>query len=121
MREVPGDNANHHFFDRYTVPHAAVGMVFEASRIPAWLAVGSHVVFEATENSIKDAVHAVWPDASPDAWENHVGDVASFTAGFCASRLLRGAPAGRAALTGFVALAAGVWMWNLSRPTERTR
>lgn len=88
-------------------------MLFEASRVPAWLAVGSHVVFEATENSIKEAIEPIWPDTAPDAWQNHVGDVLSFTAGYYSARTLKRTPAGRAALAGLAGAAAAVWMWNL--------
>lgn len=92
-----------------------MGMVFEASRLPAWLSIGSHVAFEAVEDGLKEVIEPIWPDARPDSWENHLGDIASFTAGFYAARAVRGSVAGNAVLTGFVALAAGVWMWNLTR------
>ena len=107
------DDANHQWIDRYSIPHAALGMVFEASRIPAWLAIGSHVGFELVEDKVKEVIEPIWPDTRPDSWENHVGDVASFTAGFYTSQALRATEAGRMFLTGFVALAGGVWMWNL--------
>ena len=94
--------------------HAAVGAVFEASGAPAWLAIGTHVAFEAMENSIKESMSELWPDARPDALANHLGDVASFTAGYYSSRALRKTEAGKAALSGFVGLAAFVWMWSLT-------
>lgn len=106
-------DANHQFFDRYSIPHLAVGMVFEASRAPAWLAIGSHVLFEMSENAIKDVIEPVWPDTRPDGLENQVGDVVSFTAGYYAARALEQSEHGKVLLTGFVAAAAGVWMWNL--------
>ncbi len=88
-------------------------MVFQASGAPPWLAIGSHVVFEFVEDGIKEAVQPIWPDTTPDAWENHVGDVASFTGGYYAATALRHSDSGKALLTGFVAVAAGIWMWNL--------
>lgn len=101
------------YFDRYSFAHFAVGALFEASRIPAPVAIGSHIVFEAAEDGIKRGVERIWPDASPDTLMNHVGDVVSFTAGFYATRYLKHSNAGMAFISGFVAAAAGIWMWNL--------
>lgn len=107
------DNRNHQYFDRYSFVHAAVGAVFEASRVPDGLAIGSHVAFEAVENSVKDSSKSMWPDTRHDAIENSIGDVASFTAGYYATRALKTSDIGRGIVTGFVAAAAGVWIWNL--------
>jgi len=104
---------NTQWVDRYSLSHAAMGVLFEASRIPPWLAIGSHVAFEAIEDGLKRRVSRVWPDARPDGWQNHVGDVIVFTAGYYGARALRGTPGGDAGLMAFVALAAGVWTWNL--------
>lgn len=90
-------------------------MVFEASRVPAWLSIGSHVAFEAVEDGIKRAIEPIWPDSRPDGWENHVGDVVSFTGGYYLSQALRQDAVGKALLSGFVAAAAGIWMWNLTQ------
>lgn len=107
------DDRNHQFFDRYSLVHMAMGATFEASRVPAPLAIGSHVVFEALENPIKETVASIWPDARPDAIENQVGDVASFTVGYYVARWLKGSEQGKLAVAGFVGIAAALWVFNL--------
>lgn len=107
--EMPG------FFDRYSVGHAALGMVFEASRIPAPIAVGSHVLFELVEDDIKKAIEPLFPDTRPESLENHTGDVVAFTAGYYATRYLRGSVDAEVVLSAFVGLGAAIWMWSLLR------
>jgi hypothetical protein len=107
--EMPG------FFDRYSIGHAALGMVFEASRIPAPIAIGSHVVFEMIEDDAKKLVKPLFPDTRPESLENHTGDVVAFTAGYYATRALRGSIGNEIMLSAFVALGAGIWMWALMR------
>lgn len=107
------DDKNYQFFDRYSLVHGAVGAVFQASKVPPLLAMGSHVVFELGEDAIKSKVKNIWPDSRPDAIQNHVGDIVSFNAGYVAAHALSKSNAGKMALTGFVMVAAGVWIWNL--------
>lgn len=104
---------NTNFFDRYSVIHAAWGMAFEASRVPDVWALGSHVAFEAAENSIKRAAKDIWPDSQPDALQNQVGDVVSFAAGYYAARALKKSLTGQALMTGLVAAGAAIWMVNI--------
>jgi hypothetical protein len=107
------DDKNYQFFDRYSIVHFAWGCVFEASKIPDAVAIGSHVIFEASENSLKDAFKPVWPDSRHDAIENQIGDVVSFSAGYYITRALKESPAGKALLVGFVGSAAALWMLNV--------
>jgi hypothetical protein len=107
------DDTNTQWFDRYSFVHLAWGAVFEASRVPDALALGSHVAFEAIENSLKDASKRMWPDSRHDSIQNSVGDVASFAAGYYATRALKDSDVGRGVVTGFVAAAAAVWIWNV--------
>jgi hypothetical protein len=100
-------------FDRYSVPHAAVGAVFAASGIPALWAIGSHVLFEAAEDKIKEATTSLWPAATPDTMINHVGDLVSFSGGYFLTEGVRQRPGGRELVTALVALGAGIWAWNL--------
>lgn len=100
-------------FDRFSVVHAAMGSLFELSGVPKGWALGSHVAFEASENQLKRSMARIWPDASPDSMANHVGDFASFTAGYFAARRLRSSPGGQLAVTVLVAAGAGVWAWAL--------
>ncbi len=106
-------DSNRQFLDRYSIAHAAVGAMFEVSRVSAPLAIGSHVGFELVEDDIKRGARDIWPDSRPDSWENHLGDVGSFTAGYYGARALKRSEAGRWVITGFVAFAAGLWCWNL--------
>lgn len=107
--EMPG------FFDRYSVGHAALGMVFEASRIPATIAVGSHVLFELVEDDVKKLVRPLFPDTRPESLENHTGDVVAFVAGYYGTRALRGQLESELVLSAFVGLGAAIWMWSLLR------
>lgn len=107
------NSANRHYFDRYSLVHAAWGAVAEASRIPAPAAIGAQVVFEALENPIKEVIKPIWPDSRPDAIQNQVGDVASFTGGYYAARALTKSDAGKVVVAGVVALGAATWVWNL--------
>ena len=61
------EDANRHFFDRYSIPHAAMGAMFEAAGVPPAIAIGSHIAFELVENSLKKATKPIWPDSRPDA------------------------------------------------------
>ena len=105
-----------HFFDRYSVVHAAVGAMLEVAGVPPALSLASHVVFEALENSLKEGVlKTVWPDIRPDGWQNHVGDMTSYTSGLLAARAIKETEGGKAALTGLAGVAGAIWMWNLAQ------
>jgi hypothetical protein len=104
---------NIQWFDRYSLVHFAWGAVFEASRIPDAVAIGSHVIFEAGENSLKEAFRPVWPDSRPDAIQNQIGDIVSFSSGYYLTRAIKESPAGKALLVGFVGTAAALWMYNV--------
>jgi len=93
--------------------HAAVGSLFELSAVPAPLAIGLQVAFEAVENHIKPPTALAWPDARPDGWQNQVGDVASFIAGYYGARAIKSDEVGRFALTALVATAGAIWTYNL--------
>ena len=101
------------FFDRYSVGHAALGMVFEASRIPAPIAIGSHVLFELVEDDAKKLLKPLFPDTRPESLENHTGDVVAFTGGYYVTRALRGEVELELVLSAFVGLGAAIWMWSL--------
>jgi hypothetical protein len=111
---MPRADANTQWFDRYSLVHAALGATFEVSRIPDSWAIGSQVAFEAVENRIKDAFSDMWPDSRHDAIQNHIGDVASFVAGYYGARALRSSVAGVALITGFVGASAALWIWQLA-------
>lgn len=107
------NDQNYHYFDRYSLVHGALAVVLQASKVPAVPAMLGHVAFEMVEDGVKRKVKSIWPDSRPDAIQNHVGDIVSFNAGYVASHALSKSPPGKVALTGFVMLAAGVWIWNL--------
>ena len=104
-----------HFFDRYSVVHAAVGATLEVAGLPPWLSLASHAAFEAIENTLKEGVlKPVWPDIRPDGWQNHVGDMTSYAGGLLAAKALKETEGGKAVLTGLAATAGAIWMWNLA-------
>lgn len=108
------------FLDRYSVVHAAVGAAFDVAGVSAPVAIASHVAFEAVEDGLKVATRSIWPDARPDGWKNHAGDVASFTAGYGAARCARRSDAGRVALVGLGTTAALIWIGSLIHEREWT-
>jgi hypothetical protein len=108
------------FFDRFSIVHAAWGAVAELSNIPAPIAIGAQVAFELVENDIKRALSNLWPDARPDAWQNSVGDVATFIAGYYGARTLKDREGGATALAVLVAAAGAIWTYNLA-PRTRNR
>lgn len=108
------------YFDRFSLAHFAVGALFQTARVPAPLAIGSHVVFEAVENPLKELSEPIWPEAEPDSMENHVGDLVSFSAGYYATRALSyHGDAGRVVTAAVGAAAAAMWFWELTSPTRQ--
>ena len=107
--------ANERLFDRFSFVHAAWGAAFELSGIPAPLALGAQIAFEAVENPLKRAYAPLFPDDAPDAWQNQIGDIASFAVGFYLSRLFKGAPGGRAAVVALGAVSGAIWLDRLSQ------
>lgn len=110
---------NQNYFDRFSLVHAAVGAVAELSKIPAPLALGGQVAFEVVENDLKRSVKHIWPDDTPDGFENQAGDILSFALGYYGARLIKDAPAGVVILTGLAALAGGIWVHSLTQTHER--
>ena len=105
---------NEKFFDRFSVVHAATGAVFELIGISAPIALGAQVAFELVENDLKLAFSPVFPDDSPDAWQNHVGDVVAFMGGYYAAQAVKASPEGRLALLALGAAAGAIWIGNLN-------
>ena len=106
--------SNSLFFDRFSIVHAGVGAVAELAAIPAPVALGGQVAFELVENDVKRWYGRFFPEDTPDAWQNQVGDVASFAAGYYGARTIKGDPTGRLVLIGLAALAAGIWARDLT-------
>ena len=80
--------------DQYSLLHAAVGVVAYFWKIPLWIGVVIHAVFEWAENTewgvrflntyiIQPGLFA-WPGGKyePDAIINQIGDVATFGVGW---------------------------------------
>ena len=111
---------NESFFDRFSVPHAAGGALFQLSGFSAPVAFAAQVGFELVENDLKRTFNPLFPDDSPDAWQNHVGDVVAWMGGYYFAQAVRNDAVGRAALIGLGAVAAAIWFDNLtSRPPKR--
>jgi hypothetical protein len=101
-------------FDEFTVVHAGLGAAMGASGVPPWLAIGSHVLYEALEDDVwKPMVEEYWPDAGPDSLRNHLGDLAGFTAGYYGARRYRTSAAGQVAIASLVGLAAALWIYDV--------
>lgn len=109
---MPGA-ANHLYFDRFSVVHAAVGALAALSRIPAPVVIGGSIAFEAVEDGMKERVRHIWPDPRPDGIENKIGDVASVAAGYYATRAFAGSPAGAIAVVLLAAAGAAIWTGSL--------
>ena len=111
---------NESFFDRFSVPHAAAGAVMQLSGFSAPIALGAQVGFELVENDLKLAFSPMFPDDSPDGWQNHVGDVIAFMGGYYLAQATRNDSVGRVGLAALGAVAAVIWFNNLtSRPPKR--
>ena len=106
---------NESFFDRFSLAHAATGAVFQLSGFSAPIALGAQVGFELVENDLKLAFSPMFPDDSPDGWQNHVGDVISFMGGYYLAQATRNDPVGRVGLVALGAIAAAVWFDNLTK------
>lgn len=111
---------NASFFDRFSLVHAAWGAVFELSGIPAPLAIGAQVGFEIVENGLKRAYSPIFPDDTPDGWQNQVGDTVSFAAGYYLSRMTKGSTGGHFALLALGAVSGAVWLDRLAQKPALT-
>lgn len=106
--------SNRDFFDRYSVVHAALGALARVSRVPALPAVGGAVAFELLENPLKRATGHVWPDSTPDGWQNQAGDVGAFVAGYYGAQAAEGQQAGRLLVTALGVAGAAVWFLSMT-------
>lgn len=101
---------NEQFFDAFSLAHVTWGAIFELAGVPAPLAIGSSVAFELAENPMKRAWPSAFADDTPDAWQNSVGDVASFAAGYALSAAAKKSDAGRFALVTLGAITGALWL-----------
>lgn len=69
-------------FDVYSLAHAGLGAAMAALGVSPAVALGSQVIWEMTEDRVKEGLPEVFPDARKDAFANHAGDLASFAAGY---------------------------------------
>jgi len=61
--------------DRYSIGHYAVGVLMGLGRFPWWLALGLSIGWELVEDGLKSNLPAVFPDARPEALNNHFTDI----------------------------------------------
>lgn len=66
---------NHKAVDRFTVAHAAAGILLGLGRVGPGYAVALAVGWELVENPLKDAFPDVFPHPSHDSFANAAGDV----------------------------------------------
>lgn len=110
--------------DRFSVVHAGLGAAMAAWGFSPQFSIGSHVAFEVLEDKyFKPLVHDYWPQPYPDSIQNHVGDVAFFTAGYFATKKLEQSESGQAAVAAFIGLAAALWIADVMKTpaVERER
>lgn len=108
-------------FDSYSIVHAAIGSLFALGDFRPIVAIGSHVAFEALEDELKRQTKSVWPDSRSDGIANHLGDIASFSAGYFGARKLIQANQGKKLVALFILLGAGVWTYNVTVGDSRFR
>lgn len=76
--------------DRWTVGHAAVGVVYGgATSWPWWVALAAGVAWEVVENPLKDTYPWLFPDVKHDRTPNAIADTAAVMVGFWVGRRLR--------------------------------
>ena len=105
---------NTRFVDRFSLVHATWGAVAELSGVPAPVGFAAAVGFELVENRLKRAYSGFFPDDAPDGWQNQVGDVAAFGAGYYLARALKKTDGGKAAIILLGALAGAIWLDRLA-------
>lgn len=97
--------------DKFSLVHAGVGAAMAAWGFSPQFAIGSHVVFELLEdNYIKPLIKDYWPQPDPDSVQNHVADVAFFTAGYYGAKKLERTEGGQTAVAGLVGVSAMMWI-----------
>ncbi len=82
----PGE-INGSAFDRFTVGHAAVGVILGLVRVPWWVALGTAVGWEIIERPLKRHVPQMFPHATQDSLPNALVDVAAMVLGWGAMSL----------------------------------
>ncbi len=78
-RYRPGEQP---LLDRYSVAHAAAGVVYGAVGLPWWWALGAGVFWELVENPLKDRFPEVFPDSCHDTLGNAAGDLLAVMVGY---------------------------------------
>jgi hypothetical protein len=88
--EINGDGV-----DRFTIGHAAFGVLMGLGRVPLWAAVAVAVGWELIENPLKDRFPEAFPHASHDTFENASMDAIAMVAGWGAVQFLPPEPGSR--------------------------
>jgi hypothetical protein len=78
---LPGE-INYEPIDRYTVPHAAAGVVLGAARLPLWAVALVAVGWELVERPLKDAHPSLFPRQSQDSLANAAVDALAMVGGW---------------------------------------
>ncbi len=72
--------------DRYTVGHAAVGLLCGLAQLPWWGTVTVAIGWELVENPLKDAFPELFPDARHDRYANAAADATAMLAAYALTR-----------------------------------
>lgn len=68
--------------DRYSIGHYAFGLIMGLGRLPWWAALGVSIGYELVEDGIKKLSPTLFPDARPEALNNHFTDIVFNMAGW---------------------------------------
>lgn len=83
----PGE-INGNAVDRYTIGHAAFGVMMGLGRVPWWGALTVAVGWEFLERILKDHVPALFPDSTQDTLVNASFDAIAIMLGWGAMQVL---------------------------------
>jgi hypothetical protein len=81
--EINGDP-----FDRFTIGHAAIGIIFGLARVPWWVVIPFAIGWELVETPLKRRVPYLFPHASADTPANAIVDAIAMISGWAAMRVL---------------------------------
>ena len=81
-RTARPDEINGAPFDRFTIGHAAVGVILGLTRVPWWAALGVAIGWELIERPLKRHVPKLFPHATQDTLPNALVDIAAMFTGW---------------------------------------
>ena len=89
LRKPKPGEVNYPAFDRWSVVHAAFGVLVGTAGTSFGTALAITIGYEIIENSLKRKVPKAFPAGSSDTAANHIGDSVSFMSGWLVGRETR--------------------------------